>query len=541
MRHWGPLVAALFAAIVILSGLAFTTYKGVVVAPHAHNAADGRLHHHLKNVTRFGGTPEEVAGAIARAVYLQGADVSPLVDWREAIGSAVAIRPPVRHLVALAAEGADAAAWALPGAFWAVYAGAPVVFVGRDGPTADGAERLRRYRGVPIYLLAPAERVSEAGRSALGRFGPVQRVAADTLAAHAVRIAEFRDEGSGFGWGRRHDREEGYFHYVVAAPQEADHALAALPLAQTNAATFLFAGRDGGVPAATDRYLWGQRAAFFTTPSEGPFRHFWIVGNRVSYAAQARIDWSVEKSPYPTLGSVALGPMEALALVFIGLGLAGGIFVWVHAGRLLPELMFPMRIAWTGTAALFPVGGILLYFAAYRRHASTDGHMSHWWRPPAVVAAAATAMSFGYGAPLMVAIGYLFVFFGFPIYFGEWADGWWFLFGAGMPLMMAAMYLGAVLIAWPLVQVTMKSMWMGVPPKKVLGSALGTTALSMAAVSLGMMSVAWWMMMAKLPMMPAEDEVMWFGALWLASTIGFLVAWPFNWVMVRAQLKPGVT
>ena len=29
------------------------------------------------------------------------------------------------------------------------------------------------------------------------------------------------------------------------------------------------------------------------------------------------------------------------------------------------------------------------------------------------------------------------------------------------------------------------------------------------------------------------------GSMWLASTIGFLVAWPLNWPMVRARLKTG--
>jgi hypothetical protein len=150
-------------------------------------------------------------------------------------------------------------------------------------------------------------------------------------------------------------------------------------------------------------------------------------------------------------------------------------------------------------------------------------------------------MGFGYGAPLMIAIGYLFVFFGFPLFHGKWATGWWFLFGAGMPIMMLGMYLGAIVIAWLVVQWPMKSMWMGMPPRHTLWPALGTTVLSMSAVSLGMMTTAWWMMMEKLPMMPKEDELLWFGSLWLASGIGFLVAWPLNWIMVRLQLKPGAT
>jgi hypothetical protein len=61
----------------------------------------------------------------------------------------------------------------------------------------------------------------------------------------------------------------------------------------------------------------------------------------------------------------------------------------------------------------------------------------------------------------------------------------------------------------------------------------------MAAVSLGMMTTAWWMLMAHSPMMPKEDQILWFGSMWLASSIGFVIAWPLNWPMVRARLKTG--
>lgn len=148
-------------------------------------------------------------------------------------------------------------------------------------------------------------------------------------------------------------------------------------------------------------------------------------------------------------------------------------------------------------------------------------------------------MGFGYGAPLMIVIGYLFVYFGFPLFFGEWADGWEFIFGAGMPLMMIGMYVFAVLLAWPLAQLPMRSMMSGESGWSVAWSALKVTALSMAAVSLGMMTINWWMMMWHLKMMPKEDETLWFGSMWLASAIGFLIAWPLNWPMVRGRLKPG--
>ena len=68
---------------------------------------------------------------------------------------------------------------------------------------------------------------------------------------------------------------------------------------------------------------------------------------------------------------------------------------------------------------------------------------------------------------------------------------------------------------------------------------LGVTVISMTAVSLGMMTSAWVLQMSKLPMMPKDDDILWFGAMWLASTVGFLIAWPINYPLVRGGWKMG--
>lgn len=86
-------------------------------------------------------------------------------------------------------------------------------------------------------------------------------------------------------------------------------------------------------------------------------------------------------------------------------------------------------------------------------------------------------MGFGCGAPLMIAVGFLFVWFGFPIFFPMWMDGAFFWLGAGMPLMMLGMYVFSVLIVWPMVQYPMKQMMTDMPEKKQLKMAFITTAL----------------------------------------------------------------
>lgn len=541
LMKWGPASVAIVSIAVIAFGLSYTLYKELIVAPWADQASNGRIHSHLKNVTRIGGTVEDIRAVVHRAVFLDEAPGSAdgQADWIGTIRADLQLVPGPRHVVALPVEGADARVWALPGAFWAAYAGVPVTFVGRDGLSAEARETISMHK-VPVYLLAPDELVSRSVEEEIRKISPVKRITAGNPSEYAVKLATYRDETTGFGWGRSHDQRTGYFEYVLATPSESRQALSALPLARGNSAAFLFTSDDGSVPAPTDRYLWAQRADWFSTPAEGPFRHLWIIGNRTSYAAQARLDLAVEKSPYPSKGAIALGPMEALILPCVAFGIAGAIFVFVHGRRFLPQVMLSTRLAWTMTAMLLPIVGVVLYFGAYRRpRLNPGGHMPYWDRPPAVQSAAATAMGFGFGAPLMIAIGYLFAYLGFPLWFNSGADSWAFLLGAGMPLMMAGMYFGTVLLVWPLVQAPMRAMMSGHSTSKVMWVSLGVVLISMTAVSIGMMTTAWWMMMFKLPMMPKEDDFLWFGAMWIASAIGFLIAWPLNWPMVRGHLKTG--
>lgn len=534
MKGWSPMLVAVTTALVLLFGLGYVLQQNLRTAPWAAEASTGRLHPHMKNVTRLGGDREAVRRAVHLATELAPAATPARADWRQTVLDAVRVGESPRHVVVLP----DDPVWALPGAYWAVYADAPVVFAGAGGLLGDGAQQLARW-DAPAVVLASDELVPDDVLDTIERIVPVERVAGSTPARHAVEIAEIRLEVIEFGWGREHVDRTGYFHFALAAPSDALVALEGLPLARTNGATFLFIGDDGGLTAATDRYLWAKRSDWFVTPSEGPFHHLWVLGDRISYAAQARADLSVEKAAYPSMGSVALGPMEAVAIAWIALGLASGLFVLIHGARMLPKVMLAHRLAWALAATLLPVFGVLLYASAWRRPARHHEGMVHFDRPPAIQAAVGTVMSFGYGAPLMIMVGYVLVWYGFPLIFGEWLDGWQSAFGAGMSIMMASMYVFAVLVAWPLVQMPMRQMMMHAPARRVALTSLGTTAISMATVSLGMMTVAWILLMYRIPMMPKEDEILWFGAMWFASTIGFLLAWPLNAPLVRHGTKPG--
>ena len=535
-----PLVAGI-VLLVIGFGLLRTLKEAVEVAPLVHEGpARGRLLLHTKNVSRISGSSEEIYQTVQRAIQYpqaKGVQYPPTPEnWERYVLESIQIQDNPQHLILLPAGDQQALQWALPGIFYARWYGSPTVLVGPQGPL--NPEVLEQYPDLPRYALA-AEHVLPG--EALRGLGDFERIAGSDWYDHAVKLAEYRNEETEMGWGREHERRTGYFHYVVTAPNDALNGLAALPYAVTNNATLLYSANNGGIPSALDRYMFAQRTDWMITPSEGPFRHFWVVSDLLSYTGQGRLDFSIEKAEYASMGAVALGDLEALLLVWILLGIATAFFVMIHSSYHLPAAGVPMKIAWGLACLLLPVFGAWLYFSAYRRPWwKDDNGMTHWLRPQSIQAASATVMGFGYGATLMIAVGYIFAYFGFPLFFPVWLSESIFWLGAGMPLMMIGMYVFAVLVAWPLVQYPMKQM-MGMPKKKARWMSLKVTALSMLSVSLGMMTLSWVMMMWKIPMMPHEDDILWFGSLWVASLIGFFVAWPLNWLMVRGQLKPGNT
>lgn len=539
MKWTYPLVA--FTVVTVIGfGLMVVLKENIELAPWAKKGAEeGRLIAHTKNTSRLvAADAADLHKYLKTAIpYPQASTTSEAPDtdnWERFFTESLSIADQPKHVVIIPGGSHTALEWALPAMYFAFYNGSPAVFV-HDKKISEEAGK---YSNLMAYLIGPEELVPDRIAE---NFKESRRLTAGSPQDLAVKLAEFRDSETEFGWGRVRNRFEGYFNYVVTTPRDALMGLAAIPYAKSNNASLLYTHNNGSLPATLDRYAFSQRSDWFVTPSEGPFRHFWIVSKRITYATQSRLDFSVEKAEYPTMGPVALGDTEALFLTFIFWGIASAIFVWIHASYLLPMVMPSIKIAWGLTSLLLPVLGPILYLRSYRHPTwETEDGKLRWIRSPVLQSATATAMGFGYGATLMVAIGFLFVWYGFPIFFGEWISEFIFWLGSGMPIMMIAMYVFAVLVAWPLVQYPMKmSMMANMKKKQLVKMAFITTALSMLAVSLGMMSGSWYLLMKHFPMMPKEDDVLWFGSLWLASSTGFLVAWPFNWLMIRNQLKPG--
>jgi len=126
MKRWLPAVLLASVFMVILYALFLVVSENLQVAPMAGDAAAGRLHHHTKNTTRFGGSPEQVCRKVLRPVFLdrQPPEI-PRAGCPDEARVWLQVREPFSHQVLLPGGDSDSAlVWALPGLYWAVHAGA---------------------------------------------------------------------------------------------------------------------------------------------------------------------------------------------------------------------------------------------------------------------------------------------------------------------------------------------------------------------------------------------------------------------------------
>ncbi len=91
-------------------------------------------------------------------------------------------------------------AYAIAAAGWAASTGDAVLFTGPNGLSDETRDRLSLRSRPSIYVLGPAEVVSDEVVREMGRLGPVQRIAGSDPAGTAVAFARFHDPAGGFGW-----------------------------------------------------------------------------------------------------------------------------------------------------------------------------------------------------------------------------------------------------------------------------------------------------------------------------------------------------
>lgn len=584
LRPIGIVVAVLTAALLI--GAALGVPYRAAKAPEGYEQS--RLHWNTKNTTRFAGTDAaSIAERVATAVYPATEPANPPdvvilydpADWQGGLVATSLLRPlnavhlPASGDVAGAIErlkptgnqalngtrvllvnqtpaptgvaatrtisppdvpqllrqvGASPRhailvdsrdpATALLAAPWAAYSGDLVLFDPQDAPA-----------GLPLYAIGNAPATSET-----------TPIAGASPAETAVAFATFDDpKNPFFGWGMNAETLTAYRSYVLARPDDPATALLSANLAIRGKPGPLLWTGERELPQAVNNYLWSQRPAFWTVPNEGPFHHVFVLGGveAISFPAQSQADYAIEIGPYRMKGP-GLAGMDMLAAVWVALGAASAGWIALHGAKLLTHQNWAMRLAWPLLALMIGPFGIPVYLLAYSRPTMQHGQMKMWDRPLWLQGLVATVGSVGFGGLFMVATAYVMTLVGLPLIANSVPGIFWL--GAPMVLVMIADYLVAVLVSWPLFQTPMLAMFHGMGYREGLKKALPIVLVSMATVSLAMFPGMWWLMMRNLPMMPTEESILWFGVMAFTVFLGFLMAWPFNYVFVRRYAKSGM-
>jgi hypothetical protein len=405
---------------------------------------------------------------------------------------------------------------------WAAYSGDLVVFDAADAPP-----------GIPLFALGDAAADGDA---------IVARVKGRNADATAVAFAAYdNDQAEGaelFGWGMNADSLTGYRSYTIAPRGENAMGLLSANLARRGKPGPLFWTDANELPQGVYNYFFSQRAAFWNTPSEGPFHHFYVLGNTdaVSFKAQSQADYAVEIGPYFQKGFAA-GPMDMLAAAWVLFGVASAIWIALHEAKFLPYQNWLMKLAWPLLALMIGPFGIPLYRLAYSRPLIKHGKMLMWDRPLWLQGLVATASAVGFGGLIMVTSGYLVTLFGMPL-IPMRGDA--FLLGTPMILVMIINFIVAVVVAWLVYQTPMMATMHKKPYREALPMAFPIVVTSMLAAAAGMNPGMWWFMMSKFPMMPTEESILWFGTMFFTVFLAFLAAWPLNYYFIRTQRKAGL-
>ncbi|MFC7139962.1 DUF4396 domain-containing protein [Halosimplex aquaticum] len=430
----------------------------------------------------------------------------------------------------------DAPEWALPAAAWSAYSGDPILYADENGVPEATRQAIAELNASHAYVLAPSSLVSQDALSGLDV--EWTRIAGSTPQDHAVEIAKFRDESRDFGWGIDERDKVGYYNSMLVNPDRPSQAVASTNLQWGKAGPILLVHEDGSLPAITENYLWRTQSSWFSTPAEGPFNHVFVLGplEEISWVSQARSDYAVEITPYRLQGA-GMSPLDALSAAWAAFSLLGATFVYTHSRHRIPEMNDWTKLVWPlFTLILGPIG-FGFYWLSYRGReiVERDGK-KHVVRPYWLKAASATAMGVAFAASTMIAVAFGLTYFGMPLVV---FPGQFFALGSSMVLTMAVVYVVAFLVSWVVFHVPMFQDSLGLDQQAAARRGLLAVGVSMTSVSVGMMTMMYVLMMLNLPMMPGDDNILWFGVMVFATLVGFLIAWPVNGLLVRKNVKPG--
>jgi hypothetical protein len=200
---------------------------------------------------------------------------------------------------AIVIASADRPEYAMPAAGWAAKSGNPVLWVSANAVPPETAAAIKTHKSAKLYVLGPADAVSDTVITALEKLGKVKRIAGADAVTTAITFARYSDDNGAFGWSVV-DPGHGLVFASTRRPQD---AAAAAPLSASGTFGPLLLLPDAGVlPAPLQDYLLDIQPGYDADPVRGVYNHGWIIGDESAIAAavQARIDTLLEIQPVDT-------------------------------------------------------------------------------------------------------------------------------------------------------------------------------------------------------------------------------------------------
>jgi hypothetical protein len=194
---------------------------------------------------------------------------------------------------------ADSEEFALPAAGWAARSGDPVLWTTKDALPPETKAAIQAHRKPRIYVLGPAQAISDKVVRELGKLGPTKRISGSDPIQNAIAFARFSD--GRFGWNVV-DPGHGLVFVNLSRPLDAPAAAALSGSGQY--APILLTQEAGALPEPLQNYLLDIQPGYDKDPVRGVYNHGWLIGDESAITAdvQSRIDALLEIQPVDTGG-----------------------------------------------------------------------------------------------------------------------------------------------------------------------------------------------------------------------------------------------
>jgi ell wall binding domain 2 (CWB2) len=189
----------------------------------------------------------------------------------------------------------DEPAFAMPVAAWAARSGDPVLFVQQQSVPTPTLDALKKYEGVPVYVLGPASVISDETFKEVRKVAPsALRISGGDPITNAIEFARF--ESGEFGWSIV---DPGHGLVIANAARPMDAAAASPLSASGKWGPLLLTETADVVPASLRGYLLDIKPGYVSDPTRAFYNHAWLAGDAkaLSVGFQAQVDELLEIAP----------------------------------------------------------------------------------------------------------------------------------------------------------------------------------------------------------------------------------------------------